>query len=148
MMFGMLPCFPAATLWDSGWIGVSPASAVGVLVKLVAFLGNLHWPDSGADSGVGGVSCVELLILYELWAGERPAFEKAVPRNRRRGRPISVSAVPFGPGVDIWRSCRFLGGMIRALGILPGGLAGLCRAVLVQTVAVSGTWVGRSVVMV
>ena len=98
--------------------------------QVVAFLSTLHWPDSGAD-----FSHVELLILHELWAGERLAFEKAVPRNRRPGRPISESAVPFGPGIDIWRSRRFLGGIIRAL----EGWAGLCLAVLVQTIAVSGT---------
>ena len=32
-----------------------------------------------ADLGVGGVSFVEILILYELWAGERLVVEKAVP---------------------------------------------------------------------
>ena len=47
---------------------------------------------------------MELLILCELWAGERLSLEKAVPRYLRPGRPISVSAVPFGPGIDIWRS--------------------------------------------
>ena len=35
---------------------------------------------------------------------------------------FSVSAVPFGPGIDIWRSCRFLGAIFRALRFLPGGL--------------------------
>ena len=73
-----------------------------MLVKWVAFLYTLHWPQGGADLGVGGVSYVELLILYELWAGERLDLEKAVPRYRRAGRSISVSAVPFGPGTDIW----------------------------------------------
>ena len=63
-----------------------------------------------------------LLILYELWAGERFQFEKAVPRCRRVVRPISVSAVPFGPGIDIRRSCKLLGAMLRALCALPGGL--------------------------
>ena len=43
----------------------------------------------------------ELLILYELWAGERLTLEKAHPRYLRPGRPISVWVVPFGPGVDI-----------------------------------------------
>ena len=71
---------------------------------------------------VGGVSCVELLILYELSAGERLSLEKAHPRYLRPGRPISVSAVPFGPGIDIWRSCRFIGAMMRSLCLLPGGL--------------------------
>ena len=53
-------------------------SPVGILVKLVAFLGSsLHWSAAGADLGVGGVSFVELLILFELWAGERLVLEKA-----------------------------------------------------------------------
>ena len=54
------------------------AYSVGIFVKLVAFPGTLHWPAAGADLGLGGVSCVELLFLYGLWAGERPVLEKAV----------------------------------------------------------------------
>ena len=60
--------------------------------------------------------------MYELWAGERLILEKAHPRYLRPGRPISVSAVPFGPGIDIWRSCRFVGALMRSLCLLPGGL--------------------------
>ena len=67
-----------------------------MLVKWVAFLSSLHWPADECNLSVGGVSCVELLILYELWAGERLQLEKAVPGYRRLGRSISVSAVPFG----------------------------------------------------
>ena len=93
-----------------------------ILVKWVAFLGYLHWPAAGADLVVRGVSFVEVLILYELWAGERLVLEKAVPRYRRPGRPISVSAVPFGPGTGIWRSFRFVGALFRALCALPGGI--------------------------
>ena len=37
-------------------------------------------PAGGLDLGVGGISYVELLILYELWAGERLSLEKATPR--------------------------------------------------------------------
>ena len=85
-------------------------------------LGSLHWPVGDLDLGVGGVSYVELLILYELWAGERLSLEKAQPRYLRPGRPISVSTVPFGPGIDIWRSCRFIGALMRSLCLLPGGL--------------------------
>ena len=67
------------------------------------------------------MSFVEILILYELWAGERLVFEKAVLRYRRPGRPISVSAVPCGPGTDIWRSCRFTVVLITAgFGTLVG----------------------------
>ena len=94
------------------------------MIKLVSFLGSLHWPSDGSDLGPGGISNVELLILYELWAGERFQFEKAVPRCKRVDRLISVSAVPFGPGIDIRRSCRLLGAMLRALCVLRGGL---CR---------------------
>ena len=63
-------------------------------------MSSLHWPVGDLDLGVDGVSFVELLILYELWAGERLSLEKAVPRYLRPGRPISLSAVPFGPGID------------------------------------------------
>ena len=49
-------------------------------------------------------------------------LEKASPRYRRPGRPISVSAVPFGPGIDIWRSCRFIGAHMRSLFTLHGGI--------------------------
>ena len=92
------------------------------MVKWVSFSGSLHWPVGGLDLGVGGVSYVEVLIMYELWAGERLSLERAVPRYLRQGRPISVSAVPFGPGIDIWRSCRFIGALMRSLCFLPGGL--------------------------
>ena len=93
----------------------------GLLVKWVSFLNSLHWPIGDLDLGVGGVSYVELLIMYELWASERLSLEKAHPRYLRPGRPISVSAVPFGPGIDIWRSCRFIGAMMRSLCLLPSG---------------------------
>ena len=49
-------------------------------------------------------------------------MEKAVPRYRGAGRSISVSAVPFGPDTDIWRSCRYISALFRALVGLPGGV--------------------------
>ena len=81
----------------------------------------MHWPSGVDDIGVGGVSYFELLNLYARWAGERLVIEGAVPFAQRVGRPISVSAVPVGPGIDIGRSCRFLGSLIRILALLPGG---------------------------
>ena len=102
-------------------VGFWPYS-VGLLVKFCSFLSSLHWPSTVDDLGVGGVSYVELLILYERWAGERLVLEMSVSKSRRLHRPISVSAVPDGPSIDIWRSCRFLGAMIRALADLPVGL--------------------------
>ena len=62
---------------DPGWVSVPPVIvtsedvclwpySVDILVKLVTFLGSLHWPSAGADLCPGGISYVELLILYEL----------------------------------------------------------------------------------
>ena len=85
------------------------------MVKWVTFLGTLHWPAGGLDLGAGGVSCVELLLRHELWAGERLSLEKAHPRYLRPGRPISMSAVPFGPGIDVWRSCHFICALVWSL---------------------------------
>ena len=97
--------------------------SVGVSVKWVAFFFcSLQWPAACADLGGGGVSFVEMPILYEIRAGERLAVEKAVPHFRRPGRPISVSAVPFGPGSGVWRSCRFVAALFRSLRALPGGI--------------------------
>ena len=98
-------------------VGFGPYS-VGLLVKLCSFLSSLHRPSIVTDLGVGGVSLVELIIRYERWAGEKLSVSKL----RRFYRPISVSAVPAGPSIDIWRSWRFLGAMLRALGGLPSGL--------------------------
>ena len=77
---------------------------------------------AAAAAAVGGVFCVDLPTLYELCAGERLVLEKAVPRYLRASRSISVSAVPFGPGTDIWRSCRYIGALFRALVGLLGGI--------------------------
>ena len=43
-------------------------------------------------------------------------LEKVLPFKRRAGRPISVSAVPVGPGIDIWRCCRFIGSIFQVSG--------------------------------
>ena len=59
----------------SEWVNVPPSVICAdniaqwpytpaLLVKLVSFLGSLHWPAGGLDLGVCGVSYVELLILY------------------------------------------------------------------------------------
>ena len=43
--------------------------SVGLLVKISHLLATLRWPEGVHDLGVGGVSYLELLILYERWAG-------------------------------------------------------------------------------
>ena len=84
---------PSAVI-SSGDVDLWPYTP-GLLVEWVSFMNSLHWPVGNLDLGVGGISYVELLILYELWAGERLQLEKAHPRYLRSGRRISVSAVPF-----------------------------------------------------
>ena len=63
---------------DLGWSGwscylVRPLSngdfdcwpySTGLLIKFTAFLGSLHWPSEGGDLVMGGVSFIEVLILY------------------------------------------------------------------------------------
>ena len=121
------------SLWVGSWfrwpsivisdddVGRWPFSA-GALVKLAAFLSSLSWPCEVVDLGPGGVSYVELLILYERWAGERLRVEDSLPKYRRPGRPILVSAALPCPDAEIWKLCRFLGNMLRALVKLPCGL--------------------------
>ena len=121
--------------------------SVGMLVKWVAFLCTLHWPQGDVSLGVGGVSFVEVLILYELWAGERLDLEKAVLRYRGAGRSISVSVVPSGPGIDIWRSCRYIGALFRALVALPGVFVGLFLVMLVRITVGFDTLGGKGVIM-
>ena len=43
------------------------------------------------------------------WTGDWLDIEFAVPKNKRNRRLIGKSPVPVGPGVEIWRCCRFLG---------------------------------------
>ena len=66
----------------------------------------MHWPSSVDDLGLGGATFL-MLIPYEIWTGERLGIELAVPKNSRTGRPVCMSPVPSGPGIEIW--FRFLG---------------------------------------
>ena len=59
-----------------------------------------------------------------------------------------MSAVPFGPGIDIWRSCRFIGALDEvSLLATWGGWGGLSPALLVLIIVYCGILVGKSVVM-
>ena len=85
-------------IWDSQWVTV-PASVIcagnvahcpyttGLWVKWVAFF----WAHC-IGLGAGDISCVESLLLYELWAGERLVLEKA-----RAGKSVDMGS-PLGLG--------------------------------------------------
>ena len=91
MLCVTLPFLPGPVdIWSGDWVSSAVSCitvedvrvwpySVSLLVKMSAFLGTLHWPAGAVDLGVGGVSFVELLILYELWAGERLCLEGAIP---------------------------------------------------------------------
>ena len=93
--------------WDTEWFTV-PASVIcaddiahwphtpGILVKWVTFLGTLHWPTGGLDLGVGGISYVELLDLYELFGLVRGCLW------RRLTLGIFVCAPNFSVGCSFW----------------------------------------------
>ena len=84
------------SLWTSVWRSTQRAEVTEVDIRAWPFSVGLlvtvsHFLATFAMAGVGGVSYLELHILYEKWAGERLVLEKVLPYHRRAGRPISVS---------------------------------------------------------
>ena len=96
--------------------------SVGILSKFTSFLNTLHWPAGSDDMGHFGVSFLELLILFEHWAGHRLPSEKVTRPHVRANRPILLPSVPVSEGIEIRHGCQFLGSLVRALAKLPGGL--------------------------
>ena len=96
--------------------------SVGILVKFTSFLNTLHWPTESDDLGHFGVSSLELLILFEQWAGHRLLSERVTRPHVRAHRPILIPSVPVSEGIEIRHGCQFLSSLIRALAKLPGGI--------------------------
>ena len=71
--------------------------SVGILFKFTAFLGTSHWPVGTADMGHFGGSYLEVLILFEQWAGHRLLSEKVTWLHVRAYRP-TFSSVPVSEG--------------------------------------------------
>ena len=51
-------------------------TSAAILVRFTSFLGELHWPSGSVDLGHDGISFLELLKLFEQWAGHRLLGEK------------------------------------------------------------------------
>ena len=96
--------------------------SVGILVRFTSFRGTLHWPSDSSDLGHFGISFLELLILFEQWAGHRLLSEKVTRPHVRAGRSILFPSVPVSEGIDLRHGCQFLSSSVRALAKLPGGL--------------------------
>ena len=111
---------------DAGHITSADISAwpysVGILVRFTSFLSTLHWSSGSVDLGHFGISFLELLILFEQWAGHRLLSEKVTRPHVRAGRPILLPSVPVSEGIEIRHGCQFLSSLVRALAKLPGGL--------------------------
>ena len=95
-----------------------PASWLNGLPFLGLCIGLLGWQTLGLVVSIT-LNC-SFFMSCNLVRG--CLWEKAHPCILRPGRLISVSAAPFGPGIDIWRSCRFIGVLMMSLCLLPGGL--------------------------
>ena len=95
--------------------------SVSILVRFTSFLGTVHWPTGSVDMGHFGISFLELLILFEQWAGHRLLSERVTWPHIRAGRPILFPSVPVSEGIEMRHGCQFLSSLIRALAKLPGG---------------------------
>ena len=111
---------------DAGRIAGADIAAwsysVSILIRFTSFLNTLHWPSGSNDLGHFGVSFLELLILFEQWAGHRLLSERVTRPHVRANRPMLISSVPVSEGIEIRHGCQFISGLVRALGKLPGGL--------------------------
>ena len=65
---------------------------------------------------------LEVLILFEQWAGHRLISEKVTRPHVRANCPILVPSFPVSEGVEIRHGCLFISSFVRALTMLPGGL--------------------------
>ena len=103
--------------------------SVGILCCFTAFIGTLHWPMSSDDMDHFWVSFLELLILFEQWAGHRLLSEKVSRPHVRDNSQKLVACVPGSEGVEIRHGCQFVSCLVRALakvGSCPVGLALIC----------------------
>ena len=122
---------------NAGHITASDIAAwpysVGILVKFTSFLNTLHWPSGSVDLGHFGFSFLELLILFEQWAGHRLPREKVTRPHVRAHRPILIPSVPVTEGIEIDMVVNFsVAYFVPFLSFLVV-LVGSCPVVLVLT---------------
>ena len=100
---------PGLTVW---------VSSVSLLLSLVPCIGRwvlMTWT-------IWVFSFLELLILFEQWAGHRLLNERVTWSHVWANRPILIPSVPVSEGIEIRHACQFLTSLERALAKLPGGL--------------------------
>ena len=105
--------------------------SVSVLIRFTSFLNTLRWPSGTDDLGHVGVSFLELLILFEQWAGHRLLSERVTRPHVRANRPILIHSVPVSEGIEIRHGCQFLSSLVCALASCLEVWVGFCLAILV-----------------
>ena len=129
----ILHLFLSLLFFNNYWVQVSAGRitdadiaawpySVSVLIRITYFLNTLHWPSGTEDFGHFGISFLELLILFEQWAGHRLLCEKVTGPHVRANRPILIPSVPVSERIEIRHGCQFVSSLVRALSKLPGGL--------------------------
>ena len=95
----MLLCLVLLVFLNSDWCTLYPLPitpddvavwpySVDILFLFSSFLASLHWPQDASDMGKLGISYLELLLMFEVFAGHRLLAEKTVRPQRRPGRPL------------------------------------------------------------
>ena len=65
-------------------------------------------------------SFLEILILFEQWAGHRLLSEKVTKPHVRANRSILIASVPVSEGIEMRHGCQF----VWTLSKLPGDMGG------------------------
>ena len=68
-------------------VAVWPYS-VDILLVFYSFLASLHWPQGNPDLGKFDISYFDLLLMFEIYAGQRLHAEKAFRPHLRHRRPL------------------------------------------------------------
>ena len=92
--------------------------SVGIFCKFTSS----HWPMGSEDMDHFGVSFLELLTLFEQWAGHWLLCEKLTRPHVWANCPILIPSVPVSEEIEIRHGCQFIGSLVRALTELLGGL--------------------------
>ena len=88
--------------------------SVGILCRFTSFLSTLQWSTGSDDIGHFGIAFLELLILFEQWAGHRLLSEKVTRPHVRADRPILIPSAPVSEGIETRHRCQFLSVQVKA----------------------------------
>ena len=65
---------------------------------------------------------MEILLLFEQWAGHRLLTEKVTRPHVRPNRPILIPSVPVSEGIEIGHGCQLLSSLFELWPKLPGDI--------------------------